>query len=321
MLAVEDPENPCPLLPLSRYSHGLYEGFLQEIESLSGKPVPLRTEQTVQLVGIGHKATTGVLLSCQEAQRLVPSLTGTAAAYLLMEEASLDPRDLCVALPLAVRAAGVILREHERVLSVEASGDEVLLATERGVLRADAFVNCCGAWAGALDPSAGIAPSKGQMLVVAQPEGARLTRVLRSPEVYLIPRGRSSDSQSRIVIGATVEDAGYSKRVELDALAILRKRAAALWSPAMDAPYVESWAGLRPRSGDGLPLIGRRPDSGGAQFLATGHFRNGILLAPGTAHAIADLVCGKATQIDLAPFAPHRASIHAACDKHFVAAL
>lgn len=321
MLAVEDPENPPRLLPLSRYSRSLYEGFLQEIEALSGRPVPLRTRETVQLLETAYRTATGISLSREEAQRLVPGLTGTAAGYLLLEEASLDPRDLCVALPLAARAAGVTLREHERVLSVDTESQDLLVTTERGVLHADAFVNCCGAWAGVLDPSAGIAPSKGQMLVIAQPEGAQLTRVVRSPEVYLIPRGRISEGRSRIVIGATVEDAGYSKQVEPGALAILRERAAALWAPAMDAAYVESWAGLRPGSPDGLPLIGRNPDSRAAQFLATGHFRNGILLAPGTAHIIADLITGATPAVDLAPFAPDRASISASCDKHFAAAL
>jgi glycine oxidase len=314
MLAVEDPENPPALLPLSRYSRSLYERFLEEIRTLSGEPVPFRTRETVQLLGAVHEGTSGRYLSHEEAQRLVPGLASAAPAYLL-EEMSLDPRDLCAALPPAVRAAGVVLREHERVLSVEKS-DGVLLTTERDSVRADAFVNCCGAWAGALEPFSGVAPSKGQMLVIAQPEGARLTRVLRSPEVYLIPRG-----DHRILIGATVEDAGYSKQVEPDALTILRKRAAAVWSPATDAPYVESWAGLRPSSPDGLPLIGRHPDSGAAQFLATGHFRNGILLAPGTARIIADLLCGHAPEIDLAPFSPRRASISASCDKHFAAAL
>ena len=91
------------------------------------------------------------------------------------------------------------------------------------------------------------------MLVIAQPEGAPLlTRVLRSPEVYLIPRG-----DRRIVIGATVEDAGYSKLVEADALALLRRRAARLWPPAADALQVDSWAGLRPATADALPVIGR----------------------------------------------------------------
>jgi glycine oxidase len=317
MLAVEDPENPSALLPLSRYSRSLYEAFLQEIEALSGKRVPLRTHQTVQVVETVRTGTTGVLLSHDEARRLVPALGEADHHYLLLEEASLDPRDLCAALPLAVRAAGVVLREHERVLSVEADGDEVLLlSSDTGAVRADAFVNCCGAWTGTLDPSAGIAPCKGQMLVIAQPAAPKLSHVLRSAEVYLIPRG-----DDRIVIGATVEDAGYSKQVEPAALAILRKRAAALWPPAMDAPYVESWAGLRPGSADGLPVIGASRPQQDSQFLATGHHRNGILLAPGTAHAIADLVCGIAPSVDLAPFRPHRTSMPAACDNHFAAAL
>jgi glycine oxidase len=154
------------------------------------------------------------------------------------------------------------------------------------------------------------------MLVVAQPESEpRLTRVLRSPEIYLIPRG-----DGRIVIGATVEDAGYSKQVEPEALALLRRRAARLWPPASDALQLDSWAGLRPGTADALPVIGRC-EGDNLQFVATGHFRNGILLAPGTANVIADLVCGRMPAIDLAPFAPHRASVSAACDKHFAAAL
>jgi glycine oxidase len=316
MLAVEDPENPSALLSLSRYSRSHYEAFLQEIEDLSGKRVPLRTHQTVQVVEAVRAGTAGILLSRDEARRLVPALGEADHRYLLLEEVSLDPRDLCAALPLAARAAGAVLREHERVLSVEADGDEVLLSSDTGSVRADAFVNCCGAWAATLDPSAGVAPCKGQMLVIAQPEGPKLTCVLRSAQVYLIPRGGD-----RIVIGATVEDAGYSKQVEPAALAILRKRAAALWPLAMDAPYVESWAGLRPGSADGLPVIGACRPQQDSQFLATGHHRNGILLAPGTAHAIADLVCGIAPSVDLVPFRPHRTSMPAACDNHFAAAL
>jgi glycine oxidase len=313
MLAVEDPENPPALLPLSRYSRALYEQFLQAIEELSGQRVPLRTCETVQVLDPDRTPSGGVPLSRDEARTLVPGLGGADHAYLLLEEASLDPRELCTALRAAAIAAGVALREHEPVVSIEAEGNNVLLTTIRGPVRADACVNCCGAWAASLDTSAEIAPRKGQMLVVAQPDGPRLTRVLRSPDVYLIPRGNG-----RIVIGATIEDAGYSRQVDSAALSLLRRRAAALWPPAAEASEVESWAGLRPGSADGLPIIGR---CGQARFVAAGHYRNGILLAPGTAHAIADLICGIAPEIDLAPFSPLRASIPTACDKHFAAAL
>ena len=317
MLAVDDPKNLAAMLPLSSYSRDVYGKFLQEIDELSGQRVPLRTQETVQVLGAERTTAAGVSLSHDEALRLVPGLADAGHRYLLLQEASLDPRELCLALRSAALAAGVVLREHERVASVEAAGQEVLLTTVHGAMRAAAFVNCCGAWADSLDASAEIAPCKGHMLVVAQPAGPRLTRVLRSPDVYLIPRG-----DGRILIGATIEDAGYSRQIDPAALSLLRQRAAALWPPAAEAPELESWTGLRPGTPDGLPLIGRYEDNGAVpRFLAAGHYRNGILLAPGTAYAIADLVCGTTPSIDLAPFAPSRASIPASCDKHFAAAL
>src|ERR1700761_6471786 len=323
MLAVEDPENPAALRPFSRYSRALYPSFLEQIETLSGSRLPFRTHQTVQIVDSTRPASAGTPLSRDEALRLIPGLADQDHSYLLLEEASLDPRELCTALRSAAVAAGVAIYEYEPVLSVAAAGEATLVTTPRRVLHADAFVNCCGAWAASLHASAPVAPSKGQMLVVAQPGGSPLTRVLRSPEVYLIPRGPFSNDNGRIVIGATVEDAGYSKLVEPAALSLLRRRAATLWTPAADAPEVESWAGLRPGTADGLPFLGQigGDDGGAQQFLAAGHHRNGILLAPGTAHVIADLVSGRIPALDLAPFSPHRASPSTACDKHFAAAL
>jgi glycine oxidase len=327
MLAAEDPENPAALLPFSRYSRSLYPSFLSQIERLSGHRVLLRTQETVQILDSGHPIFSGVPLSHLEASRLVPGLAGSDREYLLLEEASLDPRELCTALRSAATVAGVALHEYEPVLSAEAEGERVLLTTTRRVLEADTFVNCCGAWATSLHAIAAVAPSKGQMLVVTQPVDSRLTRVLRSPDVYLIPRGQDPSDSARIVIGATVENAGYSREVDPAALSLLRRRAAALWPPAANAPEVDSWAGLRPGTVDGLPIIGLIELRGGSnhdealQFLAAGHHRNGILLAPGTAHVIADLVCGKTPAIDLAPFSPDRASLSAACDKHFAAAL
>jgi glycine oxidase len=325
MLAAEDPENPPALLPFSRYSRSLYPSFLAQIESLSGYRVPLRTHETIQIADPAYSVSTGRSLSHREASKLVPGLNPALADfdhhYLLLEEASLDPRELCTALRSAAGAAGVVLHEQEPVLSAAGEGEAVLLTTRRRALYADAFVNCCGAWAASLHPDAAVAPAKGQMLVLAQPEAPRLTRVLRSPEVYLIPR-----DNHRIVVGATVEDAGYSRQVDPAALALLRRRAAALWPPAAGAPELESWAGLRPATADGLPLIGlveqpRHDHPAPPQFLAAGHHRNGILLAPGTAHVIADLIAGRTPAIDLAPFAPHRTSLPTACDKHFAAAL
>jgi glycine oxidase len=301
MLAFEDPENPPALLPLSRYSRSLYDAFLAEIASLSGRTVGYRTNQTLQVVESAAADVPGNLLSAAEARRLVPGLAADGDAFLLLDEQSLEPRDLCSALPLAAQSAGVVLREHEPVALVAREGDGVVVVTATDEVRADAFVNCCGAWSGSLDAAYGISPRKGQMLVVQQSSGPPLTQVLRAAEIYLIPRG-----DGRIAIGATVEEAGFSKQVEAEALLALQQRAAALWPPAMDATVVESWAGLRPGSADGVPTIAQTAER---RFLAAGHFRNGILLAPGTAELIADLVCGVTPGVDLEPFRADRGAL------------
>ena len=126
-----------------------------------------------------------------------------------------------------------------------------------------------------------------------------LAHVLRTPEIYLVPRG-----DGRITIGATVEHAGFDKTVEPHAIAGLLKAAAELWPPIADAEILESWAGLRPASADELPLIG--PTSQPNCWIASGHFRNGILLAPATARALSQLIRGENPAIDLTPFAPNR---------------
>ncbi len=332
MLAVDDPENPAALHPLSCYSSSLYESFLAEITRLSGLYVPFRTHQTIQVIPSGHMqhSAAGIRLTLREAQQYVPGLAAATGSYLLLEEASLDPRDLCAALPRAVGAIGVNVREHDPVEGVSNSGRRILVTTTRTSLEVDAFLNCSGAWSSAVSAlashaqrrAAAITPRKGQMMVVAAPAGPLLTSVVRSPDVYLIPR-----SKDRIAIGATVEDAGFSKTVDPAALDLLRRRAAALWPPIANAPVIESWAGLRPATEDGLPLLGREEstadDTAGddRRWIAAGHYRNGILLAPGTAACMAALILGEPPPMDMSAFAPYRKRSPAACDNHFAPAL
>ncbi len=266
MLAAHDPEHPAALADLAVLSEELYPEYLRLIEELSGRCVPLRTRRAL-IRGIRSE--------------------------VWMDEASLDPRDLCTALPLAARTAGVEILEDTEVLSVASEDGSVDVSSLRGVLQADAFVNCCGAWA------EGVEPYKGQMLTVRLPQPVALDHVLRSREVYLVPRG-----DGRVVIGATVERAGFDRRVEPAALERLRERAAALWPPIAGATMVESWSGLRPGTDDSLPLIGGTRQA--RCWMATGHFRNGILLAPGTALVIRQLLQGVRPAVPLDAFAPGR---------------
>src|SRR5260370_10732860 len=131
-----------------------------------------------------------------------------------------------------------------------------------------------------------------------QPPGAGLLEhVITAFAVCMVPR-----SWGKILVGATVEDVGFDKTVEPDVIASLHRAAAALVPELAAAQVVESWAGLRPGSPDDLPLLGETETRGA--FIATGHFRNGILLAPVTARIIADLVMGKPAGLYISPVSP-----------------
>jgi glycine oxidase len=276
----------CPLdidaelAELASLSISLYPEFLRTVEGLAGHPVPLRTRAA-----------------------MVQTESGS---FHWMEEASLDPRDLCTALPRAVRAAGVDLHEETEVLAVRSQADAVEVTTGSGVLSGGAFVNCCGAWAGTVQyvdmeshPAATVGPWKGQIFAVRLASSLDLTYVLRSPEIYLVPRG-----EGRVVIGATVERAGFDRRVDPVVVEELRAKAAELFPAVASAPVVDSWSGLRPGTEDGMPLLG----SAGLPncWMATGHFRNGILLAPGTGLIVRQLLQGGMPAAAIDRFRPGR---------------
>ena len=164
-----------------------------------------------------------------------------------------------------------------------------------------AVINCAGAWAGQIGPHAfPTRPVKGQMLCVAMPEKDVVRHVIRTPDVYLIPR-----TNGRLLIGATVEDAGFNKQTVPETIQKLRKAALELVPKLADARILEAWAGLRPGTPDGLPILGSTP----GYFVATGHFRDGILLAPVTAKIMGAIVTGQVPQFELAGFSPARSSL------------
>jgi glycine oxidase len=308
MLAARDPENPAILRPLSEFSLSLYPEYVDHLLRLSGISIPLRTRTTLQGSRVGEKlpAEAGRILDHAAASGLVPGLKGQGREFLLLEEDSLDPRDLCGALPRAAVAAGVELVEDTAVLSVGAMGTGIEVGTTAGGISAGVFLSCCGAWAGSLPGSTGqlspdwlgIEPRKGQLVTVEMPVAESLKVVLRTPEIYLVPRG-----DGRIVIGATVLRAGFDKAADQDVAETLFREACALWPPLAAARIVDTWAGLRPGSADGLPLMGA---CWGNSWIAAGHFRNGILLAPATARIMRQLLTGQQPQVAVEMFSPQR---------------
>src|SRR5262249_17749059 len=157
----------------------------------------------------------------------------------------------CAALPKAIAIAGIELEEQSPVIQARKTPSGIEITTPRSSWIAAHFINCAGAWAGAISRLPSIEPRKGQMVTVKLPPHRTLDRVIRTPEIYLVPRGFG-----RIVIGASVERAGFDKSVREATIQELLNAAAALWPPIRDAQVIETWAGLRPGSSDGLPVVG-----------------------------------------------------------------
>ena len=303
MLAAADPENSPALRALSDFSRALYPQFLDRVTQLSGVDVPIRTTQTIQ--GAAEVLRGFMELDAASLSSLAPGIGRNGLKFFLLEEQSLSPRDLALALPRAATAAGVKIHEECPVLGSTENGNLVDVTTPQGEWTAGTLVYAAGAWTEGL---AGIpvTPRKGQMVEVDLADGPQPGVVLRTPEIYLVPRGNG-----RMVIGATVENAGFDKLVDGSAIAKLIAEAAALWPPVRDAKIIETWAGLRPGTRDDLPVIGSLSDCGGDKvsagakpltWVATGHFRNGIQLAPGTARLLRGMILGETLSIDPSPF-------------------
>jgi glycine oxidase len=180
------------------------------------------------------------------------------------------------------------------VLSAESGDGGVAIVTAAGTFSAGAFLNAAGAWAPNLEPGLPVMPRKGHMLTAELPGPVQMECVLRTPEVYIVPRGGN-----RYTIGSTVEDAGFDRTVDPIRIHELYSRAAELWPPLREAGISETWIGLRPGSADGLPIIDQTAEN---RWVGTGHFRNGILLGPGTGRVLSQWMLGRAPEIDLSPF-------------------
>lgn len=297
MLAGHDGENPTKLLPLSLRSLELYPQYLAVIEAAVQRSIPVRTRYTLVTAKCTETSN-----GCQQAPAkvdLAPGLSSQAATFAVIPEDSLDPRDLCEALPLAFAGCGGRLLEHTEVLRVTDEGSHLTIETSRGGFCAEHVVDCRGASAGDFfGESVPVFPVKGQMVNAGlAPE--RLRCVIRTPAFYAIPRG-----DGRVTVGATVERNGFDRTVEADKIRSILDAAAQVLPELGSAPILETWAGLRPGTPDEMPVLGAAGMRNG--WYATGHYRNGILLAPVTARVMAQCIAGQRPDVALVDFSPQR---------------
>lgn len=309
MLAWCDDHLAAPLLPLAAASVRLYPEFVREIEEASGTGVDLRTEGTIVLDGGAPQVLQSACrkLTAADLARLDPEVRPLSQNIQYWAEASVDPRGLTDALVKAVKHRGVHLAHGERALALETQAGRVTgLKTARTAFSAPVVVNCAGAWSAQLTTPLHTTPSptrpvKGQMLALILPGGNAPTvrHVVRTREVYIIPR-----SDGRIVVGATVEEAGFDKHTDSATIQKLHQSAAVVIPGLEHARIHDAWAGLRPGSPDSLPILGATSLPG--YFVATGHYRDGIMLAPVTAELMAKIICGEAIEHDLGAFSSLR---------------
>jgi glycine oxidase len=302
-------ETQPALRELATASAAMYPEFVYELQSESGLKIDLRSQGTLLFVERAKELQHFDLPASAFApsiQELEPALRKPSGIHshliaLYLEERCVDPRDLTAAAVAAARHRGIDFSSGDHVLGVEVTnGSASGVRTNKTRFSAGMITNCAGAWAGQIGPHPfPTRPVKGQMLCVIMPEKEMVRHVVRTPDVYLIPR-----SDGRMVIGATSEEAGFDKQTVPETIQRLRQAALDLVPRLAEARTLEAWAGLRPGTPDGLPILGATPTPG--YFLATGHFRDGILLAPITAKVMSQYMIGQCPMIDLSNFSANR---------------
>lgn len=312
---------PGPFYALGRASLARYPSFIEALERESGVAVGHRGGGTLEvafdddharlLAGRAAKIQSAGLpvtvLDDAEVRRLEPGLSPEARGALWFEdEGSLDPRALGRALATAAQRAGATFVTG-RVLAIRRSGGRAVgVDHERGPIDADVVVLAAGAWslqvAGHGLPDGAVRPVRGQIAVV-ETRPPLLSRVVFSGHGYAVPR-----ADGRILLGSTMEEVGFEKAVTAGGLRHVLEVGIGLAPAIAGAPVVETWSNFRPASPDGEPILG--PGATPGLFYATGHTRNGILLCPITADAIAASVLGEPPPVELAPFSAQRFAVH-----------
>ena len=231
-----------------------------------------------------------------------------AGGFLLPDEMRIRPPRHLEALEASCRARGVVIDHEASVTRIEVGGGRVrglVIETSRGseTVAAGCYVLAAGAWAGDLAAAFGLAietrPIRGQIALVRLPRQP-LTRIVNRGLDYLVPR-----EDGRLLVGSTLEDAGFDASTVPEEIARLLALATDLLGDLSAATIEKAWAGLRPGSVDGLPSIGRAAGCDNA-YVAGGHFRAGLHQSTGTAVIVADLIEGRQPPLEITAFAPER---------------
>ena len=293
----------------------LWPVFAESLEAASGRSITFRRDGSLVVARNATEASAlraraaagaGTVLAAADVRAMEPLLApDIEAALWAPDDAQVDNRALGRALTAAFLNAGGTLQTNEAAIRVERlAGGGIGARTPFAFHEADAVILAAGAWTarieglppGAVPP---VKPVKGEMIALAPTAGEALPqRLVWGEGIYLVPR------HDRLLIGATVTDSGFDTGLTANARDWLGKQARALMPALFNWPLIEHWAGLRPGSPDGLPLLGATAMDG--LYVASGQYRNGILFAPAIAETMCRLVLERYLPPELAAFDPMR---------------
>lgn len=316
MLAPQGELSEGDFMHLCMASNALYPEFREKIETNTGLRIYHRDAATLAVALTEedeqefHRTYEGQRaeglqvewLSGDEARKLEPALSeNVRAGMYLPGDKHIENRLLVPALEQSCRELGVNIVPGAQVYRItSASGKVSGVETILGTFYADTIINAAGSWSANIDvPDESLRPPvfpvRGQMMAITLPRPGFIGRTVRSPRSYLIPR-----HNARLFLGATMEQVGYDKRNTIWAINRLLNGALELFPELEQSAIIEMWAGLRPGSKDNHPVLGLTSLPG--YILATGLFRNGLLLGPIIAKTIADLVTTGEADALIKPF-------------------
>lgn len=301
---------PAPISQLSRWSEGAYPTLSLRLREETGIDPEYRQKGLIYLNvddearALGWARSMGKPLERIDAQAIAarePHAAASQNALWMPTLGSIRNPRLGQALRARLGAMpGVTLAENTAVSGFIRTGSAVTgVATSAGNYAAGRVVVCGGAWTAALLATLGealaVRPVKGQMIAYQTPPGL-VERVILKDGRYVIPR-----ADGLLLVGSTLEEAGFDKATDAQARASLEASAESIVPALADYPVVHHWAGLRPGSPDGTPFIGALPGWRNL-YVNAGHYRNGLVLAPASTHLLVDELLGRTPLIDPRPY-------------------
>jgi glycine oxidase len=285
------------LQDLAVRSFRLYDEFISELRA-EGADVEYRrcgtlqvaadsaaaTELSAQAAWIRSQGVDARWLSPAEAAAIEPAARAPEGALLIPSHGYVRAAQLTSALLESAKRHGTDFFPHQHVQQIAHDGSSIRVTAGEMTYRATTIVIAAGSWSGlVINDGPAVSPVRGQ-LVRLRWHGSPIGHVLWGGHCYIVPW-----LDGTLLVGATMEEVGFDERATVDGVALLLDAARALLPDAGDATFLEARAGLRPSTPNGLPIIGRAPDHPSVIY-ATGHYRNGVLLAPITARMVADLL-------------------------------